>query len=104
MPLVAVDATRRVTINEDGSEWVEMREADIGTLLAALGDGTSFRELQTPTPAMLRKMLDVFVVKWSYPDPVTPENLDRLSLDVVAKLFAELGVMLNGPTGPKGSG
>lgn len=91
MPLIDPTRTVRIDLPTPG-EWVEVREQlskgdEVRAQKAALrgdpviGPDGTVREVPLDLEAAQYATLELAIVAWSFPDPVTPENIRRLDPD-----------------------
>lgn len=86
MPLIDRDRTVRIDLPVAG-EWVEVREqlskGDQARIQAAVVRNAALRPDGTPDVALDLEAatfatLEIAIVRWSFSEPVTPENIRRL--------------------------
>lgn len=81
MALIKDDTRVRLDIPHEPGEWIEirpMRNSDLRT-----ADLTDRR-------TALFSLMDTLIVAWSYPEPVTPENIAQLDVDTTRWLDEQI--------------
>lgn len=87
MALIDPQERKRLDIPHEPDSWVEFRPLtarDFAVLQKDAGD-------RTPADIGLA-ILSRCVTAWSYPEPVTPENLDRLDFETMEWLRTEISL------------
>lgn len=103
MPLISFKNTVRINLPEEG-EWIDVKEklskGDLNKVEAATmqsakadTDGNVSVDIATAMVAAEFALPEVAIVAWSFPEPVTPENIKLLDPESFDFLRAELDKM-----------
>lgn len=102
MPLIDPNDTIRIDLPTPG-EWVEVRrqldkgsEVEMRKSMFAeppvfdAKQGIRLDDLRVDWEAFELKILELAIVRWSFPEPVTPETIRRLDIDSANYLYKRL--------------
>jgi hypothetical protein len=102
MPLIDPNDTIRIDLPTPG-EWVEVRrqlskgqEVEMRKSMLAeppvcdATQGIRLDDLRVDWEAFELKIIELAIVRWSFPEPVTPENIRRLDIDSANYLYKRL--------------